>query len=155
VQATLVNPCSQAKVQEQKIPDLDTFLSKRDYQGATALLAFKRHANRHDVRNLEWLAYAHFHFGEHDKVRVAALHCRWLATGDLHAKHFLDPSLQALNIYKELLTFDDPDPTYYIYAAACYYFIGLYKEAEAAALQVKPTGRFPLVQCLLLRHSND
>ena len=43
---------------------------------------------------------------------------------------------QALNIYKELLALDDPDPLYYIYAAACYYYMGLYKEAEAAALQV-------------------
>lgn len=43
--------------------------SKRDYQGAIALLLFKRHANRNDVRTSEFLAYAHFHYGEHDKVR--------------------------------------------------------------------------------------
>lgn len=60
----------QAKGQDQlKIPDLETLLSKRDYQGAIAVLQFKRHANRNDARNLEWLAYCHFHFGEHDKVR--------------------------------------------------------------------------------------
>uniref|UniRef100_A0A7S0WYC0 Intraflagellar transport protein 56 n=1 Tax=Chlamydomonas leiostraca TaxID=1034604 RepID=A0A7S0WYC0_9CHLO len=91
-----------------KIPDLDTFLNNRDYQGSIALLQFKRHANRHDVRNLEWLAYCHFHYGEHDK---------------------------ALNIYKELLSFEDPDPLYYVYAAACYYFMGMYKEAETTAAQ--------------------
>ncbi|KAL6747777.1 flagellar protein Dyf13 [Haematococcus lacustris] len=93
---------------EMKIPDLETFLGKRDYQGAVALLQFKRHANRNDVRNLEWLAYAHFHFGEHGK---------------------------ALTIYKELLSLEDPDPLYYTYAAACYYHIGLYKDAETSALQ--------------------
>lgn len=43
--------------------------SKRDYQGAIAVLLFKRHANRNDVRTSEFLAYAHFHYGEHDKVR--------------------------------------------------------------------------------------
>ena len=51
-----------------KIPDLDEFLAKRDYQGATALLQFKRHANRNDVKTLEFLAYCQFHYGEHDKV---------------------------------------------------------------------------------------
>lgn len=94
--------------QNKKIPDLEECLSKRDYQGAIALLQFKRHANRNDVRNLEFLAYCHFHFGEHDK---------------------------AYNIYKELLSFEDPDPLYYIYAAACQYYMGLYKEAEASALK--------------------
>ncbi len=44
--------------------------------------------------------------------------------------------LQALTIYKELLAFDDPDPMYYVYAGACYYYIGLYKEAETTTLQV-------------------
>ncbi len=50
------------------MPDLEDFLSKRDYLGAIALLSFRRHANRNDVKNLEWLAYCYFHFGEHDKV---------------------------------------------------------------------------------------
>jgi hypothetical protein len=66
-----------------KIPDLDEFLGKRDYQGSIALLQFKRHANRHDVRNLEWLAYCHFHYGEHDKVGGAAL--AWPAEGQAAA----------------------------------------------------------------------
>lgn len=62
----------QAKVDKPKIPDLEEFMSRRDYLGAIALLQFKRHANRHDVKNLEFLAYCHFHYGEHDKVRVPA-----------------------------------------------------------------------------------
>mmetsp|Transcript_38089 Transcript_38089/g.84856 ORF Transcript_38089/g.84856 Transcript_38089/m.84856 type:complete len:556 (+) Transcript_38089:159-1826(+) len=98
----------EAKQDKPKIPDLEEFLSRRDYQGAIALLQFKRHANRHDVHNLEFLAYCQFHFGEHDK---------------------------ALSIYKELLSYDEPDPLYYIYAAACCYYMGLYKDAEANALQ--------------------
>mmetsp|Transcript_35995 Transcript_35995/g.106434 ORF Transcript_35995/g.106434 Transcript_35995/m.106434 type:complete len:556 (-) Transcript_35995:813-2480(-) len=93
---------------DAKVPDLEEFLTRRDYQGALALLQFKRHANRHDVRNLEFLAYCHFHYGEHDK---------------------------ALSIYKDLLTFDDPDPLYFTYAAACSYYMGLYKDAEQTALQ--------------------
>lgn len=97
-----------AKQEKSKIPDLEEFLTKRDYLGAIAILQFKKHANRADVRNLEWLAYCHFHYGEHDK---------------------------ALAIYKELLQQDDPDPLYYVYAAACHYYMCMYKEAEELALQ--------------------
>lgn len=31
----------------------------------------------------------------------------------------------------------DPDPLYYTYAAACEYYMGMYKEAEATALKVR------------------
>lgn len=48
--------------------------------------------------------------------------------------HFLP---QALNMYKELLAMPDPDPLYYTYAAACEYYMGMYKEAEATALKVR------------------
>lgn len=125
-----------------KIPDLETFLEKRDYQGSVALLQFKRHANRHDVRNLEWLAYCHFHYGEHDKVWDVGglcLHvstpCHCLCQNNYTGCCILR-RLQALTIYKELLSFEDPDPLYYVYAAACYYYMGLYKEAETTAQQV-------------------
>jgi intraflagellar transport protein 56 len=43
--------------------------------------------------------------------------------------------MQALTIYKELLSMGDPDPLYHIYAAACSYYMGLYKDAEVSALQ--------------------
>ncbi|GAX82244.1 hypothetical protein CEUSTIGMA_g9672.t1 [Chlamydomonas eustigma] len=91
-----------------KLPDLEEFLAKRDYLGAIALLQFKRNSNRNDVKNSEFLAYCQFHYGEHEK---------------------------ALSIYKELLSSEDPDPLYYIYAAACSYYMGLYKEAEQFAMQ--------------------
>lgn len=97
-----------AKQEKSKIPDLEEFLGKRDYLGAIALQQFKKHANRSDVRNLEWLAYCHFHYGEHDK---------------------------ALTIFKELLQQDDPDPLYFVYAAACHYYMCMYKEAEELAVQ--------------------
>ncbi len=43
--------------------------------------------------------------------------------------------VQALKIYKELLAADDPDPLYFTYSAACYYYMGLYTEAEQQAHQ--------------------
>jgi hypothetical protein len=58
----------QAKQSKAKVPELEEFLATRDYQGALALLQFKRHSNRADVKPLEWLAYCYFHFGEHAKV---------------------------------------------------------------------------------------
>ncbi len=61
--------CVQAAANEKpKVPELEEFLTKRDYLGAIALLSFRRHANRNDLKNLEWLAYCYFHYGEHDKV---------------------------------------------------------------------------------------
>ncbi len=54
---------------KSKVPDLETFLEKRDYAGAIALLNFKRRtSSERDPKTLEWLAYAYYHFGEHDKV---------------------------------------------------------------------------------------
>eukprot|EP00967_Tisochrysis_lutea_P129220 scaffold221983_cov25-Tisochrysis_lutea.AAC.3 len=46
--------------------------------------------------------------------------------------------MQALNLYKDLMQFEDFDSMVHIYAAACYYYMGLYKEAEEEAEQVPP-----------------
>ena len=35
---------------------------------------------------------------------------------------------------------EDPDPLYFIYSAACSYYMGLYKDAELAAMQVGGAG---------------
>lgn len=35
---------------------------------------------------------------------------------------------------------EDPDPLYFIYSAACSYYMGLYKDAEVAAMQVGGQG---------------
>lgn len=56
-----------------------------------------------------WLAYAYFHYGEHDK---------------------------ALDIYKDLLEASDENCSVYsIYIAACLYYVGKYDEAEKYALE--------------------
>lgn len=63
--------CPQAKP-EKKVPSLDELLDNRDYLGAITLLKWKLQGSRNDVRLTEWLAYAHYHHGEHDKVSKAA-----------------------------------------------------------------------------------
>jgi intraflagellar transport protein 56 len=50
------------------VPDFLDLLSKRDYVGAITVLKFKQHSSKNDSKISEWLAYAHFHYGEHDKV---------------------------------------------------------------------------------------
>lgn len=134
------------------MPDLEDFLTKRDYLGAIALLSFRRHANRNDVKNLEWLAYCYFHFGEHDKVNQG--HRPGHVPSRASPPSTTEPTLpcnstsphrtQALAIYKELLTHDDYDPMHFIFAAACHYYMGMFKEAEEMAQQVctvaSPTG---------------
>jgi tetratricopeptide (TPR) repeat protein len=67
-----------------------------------------------DRKLMEWLAYAHFHHGEHDK---------------------------ALLLYKELLEMPDTDPMYHTYAAACLFYMADYNEAHEAALQGIPPVR--------------
>jgi intraflagellar transport protein 56 len=105
---TLPSSSQATRLQDGKIPDVEEYLGKRDYNGAIAVLQFKRHSNRNDAKNLEMLAYCYFHYGEHDK---------------------------ALAIYKELLAFEDPDPMYYVYSAACLYYMGLYKDAEVECVK--------------------
>lgn len=77
-----------------------------------------------DKRTLEWLAYAHFHHGEHDK---------------------------ALVLYKELLSVLDADPNYHTYSSACLFYLANYDEAKQAALRGKRTesGNVSSVQCCL------
>eukprot|EP00983_Pelagomonas_calceolata_P132199 1161843-Pelagomonas_calceolata.AAC.14 len=147
------------KRKETHIPDLETFLQKRDYAGACALLQFKRHANRNDIKTMEWLAYCHFHYGEHDKVswmhanvlysrkwkqcihpctRVCACTHQTSNANTNNSTRSATCKMQALNLYKDLMQFEDFDSMVHIYAAACYYYMGLYKEAEEEAEQVPP-----------------
>ena len=63
------------KAEEDKPYELDDFLSKRDYKGAITWLEFHRPEGRltqEDSEHALWLAYAYFHYGEHDKVPFVA-----------------------------------------------------------------------------------
>ncbi|XP_024372333.1 intraflagellar transport protein 56 isoform X3 [Physcomitrium patens] len=110
------------------IPDFGQLLEARDYKGAITVLQFKRMVEGCDKRTLEWLAYAHFHHGEHDK---------------------------ALVLYKELLSVLDADPNYHTYSSACLFYLANYDEAKQAALRGPES---PLQKRILLHiahHQND
>ena len=94
-----------------KTEDLEDFLQRRDWAGATTLLEHRRlfpgpdgEASAHTT--LEWLAYAYFHAGDPGK---------------------------ALELYRALLRDPDPDPTHHVFAAACLFYLGRYDEAAAKA----------------------
>ena len=79
-----------------KTEDLEDFLQRRDWAGATTLLEHRRSFPGPDGEGsssttLEWLAYAHFHAGNPNK---------------------------ALELYRALLREPDPDPTHHVFAAA-------------------------------------
>ncbi len=41
-----------------------------------------------------------------------------------------------MEVYKQLLAEENPDPVFHTYVAACLYYMGLYEEAEASAAEV-------------------
>lgn len=145
---------------KQRVPSVEELIAARDYQGAITVLRFKRQGNRGDVKWAEWLAYAYFHHGEHDKVQRLNVHAaadqgtEFLARCTKHAaqqqqllaspSYLLAPALsvcQALAIYQELLHQEDPDPMYHTYCAACHYYMGLTSEAEEAVQKVQLVGQ--------------
>ncbi|CAG9465919.1 unnamed protein product [Pedinophyceae sp. YPF-701] len=101
------------KSKEKEVPTLDEFLAKRDYAGAATLLEFERLGQaRSEEETLEWLAYCHFHNGEHDK---------------------------ALKCYERLLQMPSVDTKQQemlqIYIGCCLYYLGRYREAEETAMR--------------------
>jgi intraflagellar transport protein 56 len=52
------------------VPSVEELIQARNYVGAITVLNFKRQGNRNDVKLAEWLAYAYFHHGEHDKASL-------------------------------------------------------------------------------------
>ncbi|KAI5061955.1 hypothetical protein GOP47_0022494 [Adiantum capillus-veneris] len=99
--------CNSGRRKHSAILDLQSFIEARDYTGAITLLQLKHLENVCDVETLEWLAYCHFHHGEHDK---------------------------ACDIYKQLLTQPNSKPIYHTYVAACKFYLAIYDEAEVEAL---------------------
>ena len=132
------------KAKEVKPPDLEEFLERRDYSGAVTLLEFRRSGDPDNVETLEFLAYAYFHYGDHAKVGRAAPTTTTRGGPIVPQIPPSPPSTpppprltppprlpQALKVYGDLLDLPDPDPVYHTYRAACLFYMGKYKEAEA------------------------
>ncbi|KAJ3279797.1 Intraflagellar transport protein 56 [Borealophlyctis nickersoniae] len=91
---------------KNKVPKLEQFILNRDYTGAITMLEFNRAAGKSDADSLYWLGYAAFHLGEYKK---------------------------AMETYQTLLQDPKCDPICHLYLGCCYFFLGMYKEADEEA----------------------
>ena len=108
-----------SKAQAQQLPTLEQLLGKRDFLGAAALLQVTEGKSKDPQQQL-WLAYCLFHAGEYAK---------------------------ASRIYNQLLQKPGADGELHAYTAACHFYLGNYKEAEARAQEAPPC---PLVNRILM-----
>ncbi|KAG5455874.1 MAG: hypothetical protein BJ554DRAFT_4555 [Olpidium bornovanus] len=100
-------------LEKAQIPKLESFVAERDYTGALTLLEFKRATEKNDNTLTMWVGYAAFHLGDYK---------RSMETYELLAK---EPGCE---------------PVVHLYLATCYFFLGMYKEADEEA-QRGPTNK--------------
>jgi intraflagellar transport protein 56 len=53
------------KQNENKIPELKDYITKRDWVGAVAFLENEKSFSHMKAENNQWLAYAYFHNGDY------------------------------------------------------------------------------------------
>ncbi|CAJ0932071.1 unnamed protein product, partial [Mesorhabditis belari] len=90
----------------KKVPELDEFLSIRDYQGALAILEFKEKNGERDGATDLWTGHCLFRSGDYKK---------------------------ALKLYEWMLSQENCPREVHTYAGCCFFFLGMYVEARDAA----------------------
>ncbi|PVD38254.1 hypothetical protein C0Q70_00865 [Pomacea canaliculata] len=105
----------QAKDPKKKksLPKVEDFLDARDYTGAITLLEFSRASGKGNTDTDMWIAYCAFHLGDHKR---------------------------AMEEYERLCKKDGSNPELCLYLACCYFFLGMYPEADESC-QKAPKGR--------------
>jgi len=94
------------KEKKKEKPKLAEFIEQRDYLGAVSLLEFDKRVGEEEPDAQAWLAYSFFHLGDYKK---------------------------ASDIYRDLIKQAEGPSIYHIYRACCFFFMGMYKEAEESA----------------------
>nr|KAJ3421422.1 Intraflagellar transport protein 56 [Polyrhizophydium stewartii] len=107
-------PATDVLEAKKKVPKLETFISGRDYVGAVTLLEFLKASGKGDVDSMLWLGYSFFHLGDYRKAMEAGVRLEAIT----YQVMLLDPSC---------------DPLVHLYLACCYFFLGMYKEADDEA----------------------
>eukprot|EP01137_Pigoraptor_chileana_P005442 Opistho-2@2870 len=97
---------------KKKAPKLEDFLEARDYMGAITLLEFNRHSGNADPKTDQWIAYCAFHNSDYKK---------------------------AMEEYQGVVKKGNCDPDVYTYLGCCYFFLGMYEEADEVAKKGSPT----------------
>lgn len=101
------------KDKKKQMPKLEELLEIRDYTGAVTLLEFNRNSGKGGEEVDQWIAYCAFHLGDY--------------------KH-------AMEEYQKLTAKSGINPELWVNLGCCYFFLGMYTEADAAALKA-PKGR--------------
>ncbi|XP_024645313.1 intraflagellar transport protein 56 isoform X2 [Macaca nemestrina] len=103
-----VQPTDKKKKKGRKIPKLEELLSKRDFTGAITLLEFKRHVGEEEEDTNLWLGYCAFHLGDYKR---------------------------ALEEYENATKEENCNSEVWVNLACTYFFLGMYKQAEAAGFK--------------------
>ncbi|KAG8523320.1 Intraflagellar transport protein 56 [Galemys pyrenaicus] len=96
------------KKKGRKIPKLEELLSQRDFTGAITLLEFKRHVGEQEEDTSLWIGYCAFHLGDYKR---------------------------ALEEYENATKVENCNPEVWVNLACTYFFLGMYKQAEAAGFK--------------------
>ncbi|XP_066963491.1 intraflagellar transport protein 56 [Macrobrachium rosenbergii] len=96
-----------AHANKKALPKLEDFLNKRDFTGAITLLEFQRNSGSASDVTDQWIGYCAFHLGDYKRALVE---------------------------YEKLTKHHkSPQPENWISLACCYFYLGMYPEAEEAA----------------------
>uniref|UniRef100_A0A8C2PXA7 Intraflagellar transport protein 56 n=1 Tax=Cyprinus carpio TaxID=7962 RepID=A0A8C2PXA7_CYPCA len=96
------------KNKSKRIPRLEDYLNQRDYLGALTLLEFQRNGGVSVEHADLWIGFCAFHLGDHKR---------------------------AMEEYKALTLRPECPVDVWVYLGCSLFFLGLYKEAEEAALK--------------------
>ncbi|NXW19725.1 IFT56 protein, partial [Circaetus pectoralis] len=101
-------PADRRRKKGKKVPQLEELLALRDFTGAIALLEFKRHVGEQEEDADLWIGYSAFHLGDYKR---------------------------ALEEYEALTKQPACNPDVWVNLACTYFFLGMYTQAERAALK--------------------
>ncbi|NWH60044.1 IFT56 protein, partial [Geococcyx californianus] len=102
------SPGDRRRKKEKKVPQLEELLALRDFTGAITLLEFQRHVGEQEEDADLWIGYSAFHLGDYKR---------------------------ALEEYEALTKQPACNPDVWVNLACTYFFLGMYTEAEQAALK--------------------
>ncbi|XP_051940765.1 intraflagellar transport protein 56 [Hippocampus zosterae] len=105
---TAASVSEKKKKNKSKVPTLEEYLQQRDYLGALTLLEFQRSIGEQEEHADLWIGFCAFHLGDYKR---------------------------AMEEYKALTAKPDCPPDVWVYLGCAMFFLGLYKEAEEAALK--------------------
>ncbi|NXF07615.1 IFT56 protein, partial [Smithornis capensis] len=97
----------------KEVPQLEELLAQRDFTGAIALLEFKQQVGEQEEDADLWIGYSAFHLGDYKK---------------------------ALEVYEALTKQPACNPDVWVNLACTYFFLGMYTQAEQAALKASKCG---------------